>query len=140
MKITELHTDQNILQELGARIAGLRLARNLTQAALAKEAGVSRSTVERLESGAVALQLSGFLRVCRILGQIDGLNKLVPEPGPSPRQRASTRKAAAGRPGPGPRHSLRVIRAPFELASGTRPMASSTEESMEIPVSTPTRR
>ena len=110
MKITELHTDQTILQELGARIAALRLARNLTQAVLAEEAGVSRSTVERLESGAVALQLSGFLRVCRVLGLIDGLNMLVPEPGPSPveqlklqgrkRQRASTRKAAAGKAGP----------------------------------------
>ena len=105
MKITELLTDQTILQELGARMAALRLARNLTQAALAEEAGVSRSTVERLESGAVALQLSGFLRVCRALGLIDGLNVLVPKPEPSPvgqlklkgrkRQRASTRKTAA---------------------------------------------
>ena len=54
MKIETAFSDQAILQELGARIANTRLERNLTQADLAKEAGVSKRTVERLESGEVA--------------------------------------------------------------------------------------
>jgi DNA-binding XRE family transcriptional regulator len=51
MKITPQFTDEGILRELGARLAGVRLGHNLTQAALAEQAGVSKRTVERLESG-----------------------------------------------------------------------------------------
>lgn len=105
MKITAQFTDDAILRELGARLAATRLAQNLTQAALAELAGVSKRTVERLESGAVATQLSGFLRVCRALGLAERLELLVPAPTPSPiaqlklhgrqRQRASRKPAAA---------------------------------------------
>jgi transcriptional regulator with XRE-family HTH domain len=104
MKITRLAGDDAVLGELGARIARLRLERNLTQAQLAAQAGIGKRTVERLETGAVATQLSGFLRVCRALGLIERVEMLVPEPVPSPvarlksggkqRQRASSVKAA----------------------------------------------
>ena len=108
MKIDSRLTDESVLKELGGRLAGARLGRNLTQAALAEEAGVSKRTVERLESGAVATQLSGFLRVCRALGLLEGFENLVPELVPGPmeqlrrqsrkRQRASGRKAAPAKP------------------------------------------
>jgi transcriptional regulator with XRE-family HTH domain len=104
MKITAQLTDESVLEELGARLAGARLGRNLTQAALAEQAGVSKRTVERLEAGAVATQLSGFLRVCRVLGLMEHFESLIPEAATSPmeqlkrqgakRQRASGRKAA----------------------------------------------
>lgn len=81
-----------------------RLERNLTQAALAEQAGVSKRTVERLESGEVATQLSGFLRVCRVLGLVERFDALIPEITPGPvallklqgrqRRRASGRRAA----------------------------------------------
>jgi len=103
MKITPHMTDDGILRELGERLAGARLGLNMTQAALAERAGVAKRTVERLESGEVATQLSGFLRVCRALGLVDQFNSLIPEPTPSPiaqlklqgktRQRASGKKA-----------------------------------------------
>ena len=103
MKITKQATDETVLAELGGRLTRIRLERNLTQAQLAKEAGVSKSTVQRLEAGAVATQLSGFIRVCRVLDVIERFDLLVPEPVPSPvaqlkmagrkRQRASTTKA-----------------------------------------------
>lgn len=48
MKITAHLTDESVLGELGARLASARLRRNLTQAALAEQAGVSKRTVERL--------------------------------------------------------------------------------------------
>lgn len=108
MKITTQLTDETILVELGRRLASARLARNLTQAALAEEAGVSKRTVERLEAGAVATQLSGFLRVCRALGLLERFESLIPETVPGPmeqlkrqgrrRQRASSRSAASETP------------------------------------------
>lgn len=84
MEITHQLSDEAVLSELGARLAGIRLDRNLTQAALAEQAGVSKRTVERLESGEVATQLSGFVRVCRALELMDRFELLVPSPVQSP--------------------------------------------------------
>lgn len=84
MKITKQATDEAVLSELGGRLARVRLEQNLTQAQLAEQAGVSKRTVERLESGGVATQLSGFIRVCRVLDVIERFDALVPEPVPSP--------------------------------------------------------
>jgi transcriptional regulator with XRE-family HTH domain len=84
VKITKTATDTAVLAELGQRLAQVRLERNLTQAQLAAQAGVSKRTVERLEAGAVATQLSGFLRVCRVLDLLERFNLIVPEPVPSP--------------------------------------------------------
>ena len=104
MKISSQIPDEALLRELGSRLTCARLAQNLTQAALAERAGVAKRTVERLESGAVATQLSGFLRVCRALGLIEGLETLVPVSAASPmaqlklqgrkRKRASKAKSA----------------------------------------------
>ena len=101
MKITKQTTDEAVLRELGGRLAQVRLERNLTQAQLAAQAGVSKRTVERLESGGVATRLSGFICVCRVLEVIERFDVLVPEPVPSPieqlklrgrkRQRASAK-------------------------------------------------
>lgn len=103
MKITKQATDDAVLTELGSRLARIRLERNLTQAQLAEQSGVSKRTIERLEAGAVATRLSGFVRVCRVLDVLDRLEALIPEPVPSPveqlklrgrqRQRASTPKS-----------------------------------------------
>jgi transcriptional regulator with XRE-family HTH domain len=100
MKISAQLTDATVLEELGERLASVRLGKNLTQAALADQAGVSKRTVERLESGAVATQLSGFLRVCRVLGLVEHFESLIPEAVASPmellkRQGAKRRRASA---------------------------------------------
>lgn len=105
MKIANNATEAMVLGELGARVARMRLERNLTQAQLAEQAGVSKSTVQRLEAGAVGTQLSGFIRVCRTLKLIERFELLVPEPVPSPvaqlklrgkqRRRASTTRRPA---------------------------------------------
>ena len=50
-------SDETLLKELGQRIARLRLERNLSQAQLAEQAGISKRTLERLEAGAAATQL-----------------------------------------------------------------------------------
>jgi transcriptional regulator with XRE-family HTH domain len=85
--------------ELGSRMARIRLEMNLTQAQLAQQAGVSKRTVERLESGGVATQLSGLIRVCRVLVLIERFEMLIPEPLPSPvaqlKLKGRTRKRAS---------------------------------------------
>ena len=100
MRINSGASDEAVLDELGRRLASLRLAANLTQAALAREAGVSLRTVQRLERGEAATQLSGFVRVCRALGLAERLDALVPEVTPSPMaelaQRKRVRRRASG--------------------------------------------
>ena len=83
MKITDKVVDAVILRELGERLTRLRLERNLTQAELAAQAGVSKRTLERMEAGG-ATQFANLVRVCRALGLIERFEPLVPEPVPSP--------------------------------------------------------
>ena len=103
-----LHADASTdatLADLGGRLARIRLDRNLTQKDVADQAGVAKRTVERLESGAAATHLSGFIQVCRVLGLLDRLDLLVPDALPSPlaqvklrgrqRRRASSAKPPA---------------------------------------------
>ena len=101
MKITSQNTDDTVLGELGARLAHTRLERNLTQRELASEAGVGTATVERMEGGHT-VKLSSFIRVLRVLGLLDGLDELVPEPTPSPIERlklhGKQRRRAASTP------------------------------------------
>jgi transcriptional regulator with XRE-family HTH domain len=104
MKIDSHQTDEHILKELGERLAHARLQRNLTQAALAEQAGIAKRTVERLESGEVSARMSAFLRVCRVLGLLDRLDAVIPEAQPTPmdllRWKSRTRKRASGSAGP----------------------------------------
>ena len=96
-----LMSDEAILQELGQRLARRRVELNLTQAQLAEQAGVGKRTVERIEAGE-STQLSTLIRIFRVLGLLDALDAMIPEPGPSPldllklkgkeRQRASSKK------------------------------------------------
>lgn len=102
MKIENQLTDDQVLLELGARFSRHRLSLNLTQADLARRAGVGLRTVQRLEAGSVGTQLSGFLRVCRTLDLLNRIEALIPESTPSPieqlRQHGRQRRRASGKP------------------------------------------
>ena len=87
MKIQDKLSDEAVLQELGQRIARYRLNRNMTQDALATEAGVSTPTVQRLENGQ-STQASNLIRILRALKLLDNVDALVPEPAISPLQQA----------------------------------------------------
>ncbi|MSU32952.1 MAG: XRE family transcriptional regulator [Pedosphaera sp.] len=99
-------TDEALLRLVGERLSGLRLARNLTQRQLVEQAGLGLRTVQRLELGAAATHLSGFIRVCRALELVENLETFIPEPIESPmtqlkqagrkRQRATGKKSAPG--------------------------------------------
>ncbi len=108
MKITTHLTDEALLNLIGARLAQRRLSKNLTQGQLAEQSGLGLRTVQRLELGAAATQLSGFMRVCRVLGLLERFDTLIPEEAASPmaqlkqasrrRQRATGRKTASVEP------------------------------------------
>ena len=100
MLIQDNTPDDLVLRELGERLARTRLERNLSQAGLAKEAGVSKRTVERIEAGE-AVKSNSLIRVLRGLGQLGVLDRLVPEPLPSPVERLrlqGRRRQRAGTP------------------------------------------
>lgn len=86
MKIEAGNSDEAVLKEVGRRLARTRLERNLSQEQLAIEAGVSKATIERLEAGEPAKSTS-LIRVLRPLGRLEALDRLLPEPLPSPIER-----------------------------------------------------
>ena len=93
-------SDESVLREIGERLARTRLERNLTQAQLAGMAGISKRTLERLESGEAATQLTSFIRACRSLGLLERLDLFLPTPTASPveqlKLQGRRRKRASG--------------------------------------------
>lgn len=87
-----------VLEQLGERLRQYRLNKNMTQTALAKEAGVSSRTINRVEHGH-STQLSNLIRLLRSLDLLQNLDALIPEPMPSPIQqmklRGKSRKRAS---------------------------------------------
>ena len=117
MKIEARNSDDRILEEIGLRLARTRLERNLSQQALAAEAGVAKTTVERLEAGA-AVKSTSLVRVLRALDLLEALDRLVPQPLPSPIERVRLQgrrrqRAGAGR---GPRREQQA--GPWRWADG----------------------
>ena len=100
MIITRLLTDDAVLAELGARIAGRRVELQLTQAAVAEQAGIAKRTLERMEAGQTS-QLATLVRVLRVLDAASGLDNLIPESGPRPmdllKQKGKVRQRASGK-------------------------------------------
>jgi transcriptional regulator with XRE-family HTH domain len=102
MKISISLTDTAVLRELGERITQQRIARNLTQAALAEQSGIAKRTLERIENGSAAQTVS-LIRVLRVLELLPNLELLLPpaEPGPVDQlqRRGKRRQRASGKRG-----------------------------------------
>ena len=90
MKIIQAMSEAAILAELGERAQRHRVGMNVTQAELAKEAGVSQRTVERFEAGN-SVQLDKLVRILRALRLSANLDQLIPEANLSPIQLAGSR-------------------------------------------------
>ena len=103
MKLYETYKDEAMLQELGQRLERCRIDAGLTQAALAKEAGIGKRTLERLEAGD-STQLKNLLRVLRVLGLLEAFDAAIPEarvrPADVVKRQGVARKRVRGTPEP----------------------------------------
>lgn len=92
-------TSRALRTEFGRRLARQRLARNVTQEALAESAGVGLRTLRRIEAG----EPSGFDSVSRIaiaLGLADALTSCIPEHAIRPIERVDSRRGERQRARP----------------------------------------
>ena len=94
-------SDKAVLILLGERISRQRLNQNITQAELAKRAGMARIVVGRLENG-LGCKLENLIRILRALGLIEQLEVFLPEPGLSPIQLAKLKGKKRQRASGGP--------------------------------------
>lgn len=98
-------SDETICTQIGQRMQSLRLKQNITQQRLAVDAGLSLSSVKKIEKGEIG-SFDALLRVLRTLGKLDVLQPLVEEEQLSPGEyyemvrqvTAHRRKRAAGKP------------------------------------------
>lgn len=71
-------TDLDVAKRIGANLKSMRLRQNITQSNLAESAGVSLSTLKKIESGDIC-SFDSFLRMLRTLRKLDVLQPLVDE-------------------------------------------------------------
>ena len=79
-------TSEQIEGALCRQLESIRLTRNLTQAQLAREAGISLRTIGRLEKG-LGVSLDTFIRALTALGLQTNLQTLLPDPNVRPIER-----------------------------------------------------
>ncbi len=72
-----------IIEDLGIRLEAYRISRGIKQADLAAKAGISRSTLMRLEAGTSGT-IETLIRVLRALDLTERLSDLVPDAALSP--------------------------------------------------------
>lgn len=91
---------KSLILTLGHRLRQARLEANLTREQLALETGLSADTVRNAESGR-NVSLETLIRILRGLGELDRLQGLLEDTGPSPvalaRQQGQRRQRASGR-------------------------------------------
>ncbi|WP_340649647.1 helix-turn-helix domain-containing protein [Pseudoxanthomonas winnipegensis] len=68
--------EQRLLSELGERLRLARLRRKLSNAVVAQRAGVSRSTLYKVEAGDPGATLGSYVRVLAVLGLENDLQAL----------------------------------------------------------------
>ncbi len=71
-------TDLDVAKRIGANLKNLRLRQNVTQSNLSESAGVSLSTLKKIENGDIC-SFDSFLRLLRTLRKLDVLQPLVEE-------------------------------------------------------------
>ena len=83
-------TPDGLRSEIGGRLAQLRLSRNVTQEALARDAGIGLRTLRRIEAG-LPCGLDSFLRAALALGVGEAIAAAVPSSDIRPIERIARR-------------------------------------------------
>ena len=109
-------TAHGMRDEIGRRLARLRLARNVTQDALAADAGVSVRTLRRLEAGQPS-SLDSFLRIAIALELADELVHALPASDIRPIERMDSRGTERQRARP---PNVKASTAPWTWSEETR--------------------
>ena len=98
--IIGITTDDEIIEELGARLRAYRLQQNTEVAEVASRTGLNRNTIQNAESGKNP-RLSTIVRLLRAYGRLENLDSFLPPPSISPlelrRTRGQVRKRARNR-------------------------------------------
>ena len=81
-------TSEQIRASLCRQMQNIRLARNVTQAQLARESGVSLRTIKKLEDGQ-GVTLDTFIRIMIALRLQNNLRTLLPDPTVRPIERVN---------------------------------------------------
>ena len=68
--------EQRLLSQVGERVKLARLRRKLSNAVIAKRAGISRSSLYKVEAGDAGATLGTYLRVLAVLGLEADINAL----------------------------------------------------------------
>ena len=95
-------TSRQLELEIGARLARLRLSRNVTQSMLAQDAGIGLRTLRRLETGESST-FDTFLRVALALDLGDAVLGAIPTGRIRPIERVSRTRSERRRARPQPR-------------------------------------
>lgn len=77
--------DAEIRRRIGKRIRQLRLRQNITQKSLAEQSQISLSSVKNIENGEIGT-FDSFMRVLRIVGELDVLSPMLKEENMSPNE------------------------------------------------------
>jgi len=98
--------EQRLLSALGERLRLARKRRKLSNAVVAQRAGISRTTLYKVEAGDAGATLGSYVRVLAVLGLEGDLNQLGADDRvgrklqdlalePTPKRRAATRSKTA---------------------------------------------
>lgn len=69
-----------LVKLLGTRFKDYRLRSNMTQKEVSEQSGITITTIHKFENGLSAnISLSTFLLLMKAIGQIEGLDELLPE-------------------------------------------------------------
>ena len=79
------YSSPELVRMLGIRFKEYRMRCNLTQKEVSELSGVSLTTIHKFENGTAGnLSLSTFILLLKIIGQINSIDKLLPELPESP--------------------------------------------------------
>lgn len=84
-EISNWQTDDEIIAILGERIRVRRIQNNLTQDELAKETGLTKLTIHKIEKGH-SPKLESLIRILRFFGDLDKVEYLLSPQNISPKE------------------------------------------------------